>query len=300
MFMKPEVVLECREKPALFSLYRRALFLRRAGLHKGGRVPNLSAKWLDAAADPRNLDEYRKACGVNKDGLLPLLYPYLLTARLQLFIVTARQFPLPFFGMVHQRNRILQHRRIGDMERMNISCCVGESRVVKQGLEFDIVSEISVENERVWECVSAYLSRGSYGDAGEPPPGNRLPDLKTPSEEANWDVPRGMGRRYARIGGDYNPIHVSSILARFFGFKRAIVHGMWSAACCLQHLPQFKNHGAVRFDVAFKGPIFVGSRVTMKSAQQSGGHRFDLFCEGNPRPCLCGLVRTEDAAEPVT
>jgi acyl dehydratase len=298
--MEPEVVLEYRERPALLPIYARILFSRRAGVRKGGRVPNLCAKWLDAAADPRNLGEYRKACGINKDGLLPLLYPYVLTGGLQLSIVAAPRFPLPFFGMVHQRNRILQHRRIGDMERMNVSCSVGESRVVKQGLEFDIVSEISVDGERVWECVSTYLSRGSYGEAGEPPPGSRLPDLETPSEEANWDVPRGMGRRYARIGGDYNPIHVSSILARFFGFKRAIVHGMWSAACCLQHLPQFKNHGAVRFDVAFKGPIFVGSRVTMKAAQQAGGHRFDLFCEGNPRPCLCGLVRTEEATEPVT
>ena len=299
-FMESEVVLECRKSPSLWSVYGGILFRRRAGVRKGEGIPSLCSRWLEATTDGQKLLAYRKACGMTDDGLLPLLYPYALTSGLQLALSAAPRFPLRFFGMVHQRSRMLQHRRIGQSEQMDIVCCTGESRVVKHGLEFDVATEISVEGRRVWECINTYVSRGSFGEPGELPRGSRLPDLETPTEEATWVVPRGMGRRYARISGDYNPIHTSSIMARLFGFKRAIVHGMWSAACSVMHLKRFRNHGIVRFDVAFKGPILVGSRVTMKAAEQCGGQRFDLFCEGNPRPCLCGLVRTGDEVEPLT
>jgi len=40
-------------------------------------------------------------------------------------------------------------------------------------------------------------------------------------------IPENAGRQYASLCLDYNPIHLHSIPAKLFGFKRAIVHGMW-------------------------------------------------------------------------
>jgi hypothetical protein len=297
--METEVVLDCRERPALWPLYRRVLFTRRSGVRKGGRVPDLSSAWRGVTVDEQQLPAYREICEISSEGSLPLLYPYVLTSILQLAIVAAPKFPVNLFGMVHQRNRITQYRPIGEKERMDASARVGESRIVKQGLEFDIGTQVTVDGKAVWECVSTYLARGSYGEPGDAPANSRLPDLEAPTADATWKVPPGMGRRYARVCGDYNLIHISSILARFFGFKKAIVHGMWSAARCLVHVPKIDESGPVRFDVAFKGPIFMGSRVTMKRAEQCGGQRFDLFCGDNPRPCLCGLLRTGASAEPL-
>ncbi len=275
--MESEVILKCQESPAMWPLYKRALFSKRRGMRTGEEIPSLYVEWVGAAPDKKQLAGYRAVCGIKPDGFLPILYPQVLTGGLQLTVMSSPKFPLRLLGLVHQRNRVLQHRPIGEKEKLDFYCKTGETRVVKQGLEFDMITAASVQGERVWEAKSTYLSRGRYGEAGEPAPGSRLPDLENPTEEAGWNVARGMGRRYARVSGDYNPIHISWILARVFGFKRTIIHGMWSAAAAVAQLPGYAPKGAVRYDVAFKGPIFTGSSVTMKIGQQCGGNRFDLF-----------------------
>ena len=49
-------------------------------------------------------------------------------------------------------------------------------------------------------------------------------------------APRDIGRRYGRVTGDLNPIHLSALSARLFGFRRAIAHGMWTKARALAAL----------------------------------------------------------------
>jgi acyl dehydratase len=39
-------------------------------------------------------------------------------------------------------------------------------------------------------------------------------------------LPAGLSRQYARVSGDYNPIHLSSLSAKVFGFRSVVAHGM--------------------------------------------------------------------------
>jgi acyl dehydratase len=84
-----------------------------------------------------------------------------------------------------------------------------------------------------------------------------------------WRVPEDTGRRYARIAGDFNPIHQHAVAARLFGFKRAIVHGMYTlaraAAECADDLP-----GApFTLECAFKRPVFLPSTVLFEARRGS-------------------------------
>jgi acyl dehydratase len=45
--------------------------------------------------------------------------------------------------------------------------------------------------------------------------------------EKTFRVPKTVGKEYANLCNDYNPIHISTIAAKLFGFKSAIAHGMW-------------------------------------------------------------------------
>ncbi len=85
---------------------------------------------------------------------------------------------------------------------------------------------------------------GGRGHAAAPPP--------PPS--AVWDVPADTGRRYARVSGDRNPIHLHRLTARAFGQPAPIAHGMWTKARCLAAL-----EGALpdtyAVDVRFKLPL---------------------------------------------
>ncbi|MEJ2717618.1 MAG: hypothetical protein P8182_10835, partial [Deltaproteobacteria bacterium] len=58
--------------------------------------------------------------------------------------------------------------------------------------------------------------------------------------------------------------------------------------------PAFDRDEPVRLDVALKGPVYYGSNVTMNYADMGTSHRFDLYCEDNPRPCLSGSLSTAE------
>ena len=91
---------------------------------------------------------------------------------------------------------------------------------------------------------------------------------------------------YARLCKDYNPIHISVLMAKLFGFKRSIAHGMWVSAAALAKVNQPQ---ANKFDLAFKGPVFTGSQVIVKKGDD--GH-YNCFTSGNERPVI--LMKLSD------
>lgn len=73
-----------------------------------------------------------------------------------------------------------------------------------------------------------------------------------------WRLGADIGRRYGAVSGDRNPIHLSPLTARLFGFPRAIAHGMWTAARCLA------AHGtpaAAHVAVDFRAPVLLPGTV---------------------------------------
>ncbi len=75
-----------------------------------------------------------------------------------------------------------------------------------------------------------------------------------------WTVGRDIGTAYAKVSGDRNPIHVSMLGAKAFGFPRPIAHGMWSAARCLAAI-EVELPAAYDYGVVFKRPILLPSTV---------------------------------------
>ena len=278
--------------PAFGPIYRALIFGKRKGFRTGDTWPTLRSVWRGAKANLEKLNAYRGLTGWASNGKLPLLYPHIISSPLHLGMMAHPAFPLSPLGGVHARNVIVQHRPIGEDEALDFTCTLGEARVIKQGLEFDVISKVEIGGELVWESSSTYLFRGKFGAALEGYEAPRLADLAGDTRAAGWKVPGDMGRRYAKACGDYNPIHISKILAKVFGFKRDLIHGMWSAAKALVEAgaPAAAASGAVRFDVIFKGPIWIGSKAEMK-LQDGDGQRFDVFCSGNDRPCINGLFK---------
>jgi acyl dehydratase len=66
-------------------------------------------------------------------------------------------------------------------------------------------------------------------------------------------VAADIGRRYAAVSGDRNPIHLYGMTAKAFGFPRQIAHGMWTKARCLAAL-QGRIPDALTVQVAFPTP----------------------------------------------
>ena len=85
-----------------------------------------------------------------------------------------------------------------------------------------------------------------------------------PRSGLTWRLGGDLGRRYAAVSGDHNPIHLYALTAKALGFSRQIAHGMWSKARCVAALEN-RLPDAVTVDVAFKTPIFLPGTVAFAS-----------------------------------
>jgi acyl dehydratase len=76
---------------------------------------------------------------------------------------------------------------------------------------------------------------------------------------ARWSLRGDAGRRYAAVSGDWNPIHLWSVTARPFGFRRPILHGFCTQAMVAHALIQHRLGGDAaalrRLRIAFRAPL---------------------------------------------
>ena len=89
---------------------------------------------------------------------------------------------------------------------------------------------------------------------------------------AEWRLGGDLGRRYAAVSGDRNPIHMHALTAKPLGFPAAIAHGMWTKARCLAAL-ESRLPDAFAVDVRFRKPILLPARVEFASADRGRGDR---------------------------
>ncbi len=294
--MSAQETLNFDGPPSFGPIYKKIFLTRRPGYRPDTALPTLVARFDGVTPDIGNVAKYREVCDWPGDDTLPILYPHVLTSSLHLSLMTHPGFPLSMMGAVHARNHVLQQRAIQRDEALSAEAALSGWRVVKQGIETNVTTRITAGEETVWESASVYLVRGKHANPEDAPESAKLDALEGGDLETGWPVPLGTGRRYAAVCGDYNPIHISKWLAKLFGFKREIAHGMWSAAKCCAALPAPPD-GPQRIDLLFKGPVFMQSKVALKAETSGDARRFDLFCGSNPRPTIQGLWA---AAEPGT
>jgi acyl dehydratase len=228
----------------------------KAALPFGSRTPEETLK-RSVTVDRGALARYAHLCGFTLRDELPPTYPHVLAFGLQMELLA--RAPFSAVGVVHIANRITQHRPLRFGEELALSVRLGEPRPHRRGRVFDFLTEARVGDELVWESTSTNLKRGE-GD-----PGVRddwsfedVPAL------AEWRLPDDLGRRYAAVSGDHNPIHLHAWSAKPFGFPRAIAHGMWTKARCLAAL---RLPDAFTAEVRFKKPILLPGTVTFGEAE---------------------------------
>jgi acyl dehydratase len=267
------------------------------GGERAGEVPDLVLTLDDVAVDRERLAAYDRVCKFPLRDALPATYPHMLAFPLHLALMTDPGFPFPALGLVHIGNRIVQHRPIGADERLDLRVWATALEPHPRGVKFTLRSEARVGDELVWQESSTILKRGesSAGEERRPSSDEELPVTAT------WRLPGDLGRRYASVSGDLNPIHIHPLTAKLFGFPTAIAHGMWTKARCLAaldpHLPD-----RFTFDVAFKKPILLPATVEFSEREKPAepadsaeradpvGIRFAVRGAGKGTPHVDGAV----------
>ena len=257
---------------------------------KGGDLPDLRLTRENVRIDPAHVAAYATVCGFTSREALPLTYPHMLAFPLHMAIMTDASFPYPAIGTVHLRNEVTSYRQILPTEELTVSARVANLRAMSKGKAFDFVTTITSDNELVWESTSTYLRVGK-GNPDAPPEGD--PFELIPGNGVTWRLPGNLGRRYASVSGDHNPIHLYAVTAKALGFNRQIAHGMWSKARCIAALDG-RVPDAATVSVEFKKPIFLPGKVAFGSRVVEGGIDFSLTNPSSGAPHLVGRLRAND------
>ena len=255
---------------------------------KGGELPDLTLHRKDVEVDAEHVAAYAGVCGFEPSQSLPFTYPHMLAFPLHMGIMTDSSFPFPAIGTVHIGNRITQHRPISPSERLDVSATAVNLRPHAKGRVFDLVTTVTSGGETVWDSTSNYLRVGK-GD--ENAKAENEPFDVVPGTGIVWSLPGSLGREYAAVSGDHNPIHLYPLSAKAFGFKRQIAHGMWSKARCVAAFANRLGDEAT-VEVEFKKPIFLPGKVAFGSRVVEGGLDFSLTSPGSGAPHLLGRART--------
>ena len=235
------------------------------------------------AARP-HVEAYAAVCGFPRKDTVPLTHPHLLAFPLHMAIMSDHDFPYAALGMVHVENTITAHRAIAVGEVLDVSTTVGRARPHARGALLDFVTSVTSAGEVAWESTSTYLRRGAPPE-GEPVAGLVIDDA--PAGGIEWRVPADLGRTYASVSGDANPIHLYPWTARALGFRRQIAHGMWTLARSIAAIEN-RLPDAVTVEAAFKKPVFLPGTVAFASRATDTGLTFSLTNPEDGSPHLLG------------
>ncbi len=255
--------------PPTAPLYARALLPRGAS----GSLPNRTVVVRDVVQDASRLAAYNRVCEFVLTDHVPATWLHVLAFPLHLELLAARDFPVSLATVVHAANSMTLHRPVSVTEKLTLGCEVSGARTHRRGVMLDLLATASVAGEEVWRGISHYLAMGAklpgLSGAAESDPAEAAASSELPTA-GMWRLPANLGRGYAAVSGDVNPIHLNPVAAKALGFPRAIIHGMWTHARILAAV-QPRLPDAYSVDVRFLKPILLPSTVRFAAAQHDRG-----------------------------
>ncbi|WP_125772890.1 MaoC/PaaZ C-terminal domain-containing protein [Antribacter gilvus] len=256
-------------------------------------------------ATSAHLDAYCRVVGEPSSDVLPAGFLHVLAFPLATAVMVRGDFPLPLLGMVHLRNhvRVTRPVRVGDT--LEVRAWAEDVRPHRRGVQVDLVAEVSVEGPDgpglAWRGVSTYLAKGfrapaAAGTAAEPAASESRDDWSPPLPTGRWSLGGGTGRAYGAVSGDRNPIHLSALSAKAFGFPRAIAHGMYTSARALAEVGPARRGETYEWTVEFFKPVLLPGTVDVAIRRDGGrpgpggGYVYDGWRSGKGTRHFTGTV----------
>lgn len=282
--MPPSSMTHVPALPAMGPLtLLRALF-KRPQQSLPSALPELGTEYRIDRLPLDDIARYRAAFGF-KGGHVPLTWWYLLAQRAHLATMLDPRFPFRIVGLVHMENALEEHGPLAAGQPLVVKTMLRMLPPSSSGaLRCVLETTGSAAGAPVFSCTSTYLiRRGERGGTKQPEADAGIAGAAL----AQWTLDRAAGRRYARLSGDWNPIHLSGWSARLMGMRRPIIHGMHTLARCCAALENAGGRRALRIACRFRTPVPLGSTVVLHAEPGTGA----FVVEASGRPAVSGDCR---------
>lgn len=238
--------------------------------------------------DVREVERYRSVTGGMRAGegdTIPPVYSSTWETALALELFADGALPLPTRGLVHLASELVVLRpiRAGDRVRCRLELQRTEphpagTRVVLQARHWNAAGHLCQQNALTFlirlprdRAPERGAERGLSSEA-------HAAEWRTLSE---WSLPGDLGRRYARVSGDYNPIHLWRWSSRLLGFDRPVAHGFCTEAMVASTLADQLWSSAPsalrRLHIHFRSPLLLPATAHLQiSTAHNDCGRFQL------------------------
>ena len=232
---------------------------------------------------------YRQLCGECPPGRMPPIYPHVLATPLQLNLLDSDDFPHSLPGLVHLGQRVEWHRPLASDDFIDIECRMNPAEEHERGVVYRLDTDVRRDGELAWREEISFL---------KPDPEKRARPARRSRDDAShfapllhMQFPDDAGRRYARVSGDWNPIHLWQFTSKRFGFKRPIAHGMFTLARCLAVL-EARGIDLIgkRIDAQFRAPVMLPAFTNFSLSDRRPDGHFALTDSKKGRILLEGQV----------
>lgn len=241
-----------------------------------------------------HIRSYREVCAVPAAATgLPPAYLHVLAMPLHMQLFVVKNFPVKVLGLIHLRNTIRVLAPVDERAPLRLRVHFDTMRETDYGQEYDFTTSYDQNGTLVWEEVSTMFARGTSG----PKEGSKRPVIErsnhpeTGTATDNLEVAENTGWRYARVSGDFNPIHLTARTAKMFGFKQAVAHGMWSMGRCLASAAPHIPSTGIQIDTQFKLPVYIPSQALARTWGVPNGADISMCTKKGDRLHLAMQVR---------
>jgi len=192
----------------------------------------------------------------------PLSYFYLLSQVAQVNQMLNKDFPLPIPGMIHLETQMTYLAEPMEEEALQIVSDVIINNKEEGSLLPLFIESYFQKGVKIVEVKSRYLVKRKSNKKKIKP--ETIEENET--DETNWlafkwFLKNNTGIKYARLSGDYNPIHISTPLAWLFGFKKKIIHGWYLLSRAVSEIEKETNMPAKSIEVNFLKAVNHPSKV---------------------------------------
>ena len=247
--------------------------------------------------NPHHCKAYNKITNW-QPALASIIHPcYVQTLSLaqQLEMMVHKDFPFTPMGLVHLANEVSIKYLPSQSDVLSINTFFGEVYFHKKGWVFEVITTANSHDKKspAITATSFYLARQKHknneGDSNEKLAPDWVSNIVHDVNNQHDDAPTkdintsasyrslinflpNIGRKYAKISGDYNPIHLFALTAKLFGFKKAIVHGMFSKALVVSHIAKGNRfyQGKFCIQTVFTSAISLPARAELRTYNQHG------------------------------
>lgn len=217
------------------------------------------------------LQGYRSYFSFNEE--LPLCYLYLLAQRAQGAIMLQKEYTMPIPGTVHLSNELRQIAPIDAGKPFELYASLEVPYVSEGSLKPSIVVSFFQEGNEVAHCQSGYLVKRKKKKGSQ----QRRPSqvfTASNAESQEWVLSGKVGKEYASISDDHNPIHKSGLAAKVLGFKKPIAHGWFLVSKAISEgVPDASN-----IHVSFERPVLLPGTYKVYQEGESEGRKAITIC----------------------